>query len=344
MMHHNPSVKKSPVDGSWNLYTITDGGGPIEVTSSIDEGKTWTKKDEYGIISEYENPGPFIKPDNSMWMFYRDVIPAELQLDPTCSDESIGVQQCTSPTSKCDQDNNPVFKHTGEDPFVFQDGRGNYHMLINSLPGACIPKIQQGGHAWSTDGVVWSEPRVGAYNTTIEFDGEMQMADGSAIILPAVSPSSRPSASEDDELPSSWVKGGSGELSKVLGKDTVRGPITGRADLGVGVVEVTPIQTRADLSNTVTVAVTASVEVVFEVRSKVGRPTEIVLTRIGEAFDCSRADILAGRQLPVTTSVFVPAERQLIVSLCAQHYTKSANRAQWKTERRDLKNHYIDIK
>ena len=114
-----------------------------------------------------------------------------------------------------------------------------------------------------------------------------------AIILPAVSPSSRPSASEDDELPSSWVKGGSGELSKVLGKDTVRGPITGRADLGVGVVEVTPIQTRADLSNTVTVAVTASVEVVFEVRSKVGRPTEIVLTRIGEAFDCARADILA---------------------------------------------------
>ena len=88
-------------------------------------------------------------------------------------------RQCTSPTSKCDQDNNPVFKHTGEDPFVFQDGRGNYHMLINSLPGACIPKIQQGGHAWSTDGVVWSEPRVGAYNTTIEFDGEMQMADGS---------------------------------------------------------------------------------------------------------------------------------------------------------------------
>ncbi|GMI51404.1 hypothetical protein ScalyP_jg9747 [Parmales sp. scaly parma] len=69
--------------------------------------------------SEYENPGPFIKPDNSMWMFYRDVILAELQLDPTCSDESIGVQQCTSLTSKCDQDNNLVFKHTGEDPFVF---------------------------------------------------------------------------------------------------------------------------------------------------------------------------------------------------------------------------------
>ena len=97
-------------------------------------------------------------------------------------------------------------------------------------------------------------------------------------------------------------------MSKVLGKDTVRGPITGRADLGVGVVEVTPIQTRADLSNTVTVAVTASVEVVFEVRSKVGRPTEIVLTRIGEAFDW-RADILALKIEKAEHLSFVPIPR-----------------------------------
>ena len=26
-----------------------------------------------------------------------------------------------------------------------------------------------GGHAWSRDGVEWSEPRVGAYNTTVVF-------------------------------------------------------------------------------------------------------------------------------------------------------------------------------
>ena len=52
---------------------------------------------------------------------------------------------------------------------MFQDHRGNFHMLINALPGGCQPKLQQGGHAWSKDGIVWSEPRVGAYNTTVEF-------------------------------------------------------------------------------------------------------------------------------------------------------------------------------
>jgi len=42
-------------------------------------------------------------------------------------------------------------------------------MLINALPGGCKPKVQQGGHAWSKDGINWSEPRVGAYNTTVQY-------------------------------------------------------------------------------------------------------------------------------------------------------------------------------
>lgn len=40
-------------------------------------------------------------------------------------------------------------------------------MLMNALPWACAPKAQQGAHAWSRDGVNWSEPRVGAFNTTV---------------------------------------------------------------------------------------------------------------------------------------------------------------------------------
>merc|ERR1711968_147509 len=59
--------------------------------------------------------------------------------------------------------------HTSEDPSVFIDARGHYHMLVNALPGGCNPKVQQGGHAWSRDGVTWSEPRVGAYNGTVVF-------------------------------------------------------------------------------------------------------------------------------------------------------------------------------
>jgi len=55
---------------------------------------------------------------------------------------------------------NPTYTHTSEDPSVFQDKRGNFHMLVNALPGGCNPKLQQGGHAWSKDGIIWSEPRV----------------------------------------------------------------------------------------------------------------------------------------------------------------------------------------
>eukprot|EP01051_Picozoa_sp_SAG22_P013174 SAG22_NODE_1449_length_4399_cov_6.411860_1_plen_353_part_00 len=34
--HHNPTVKVSPVDGSWNLYSISAGSGPIVTSSSTD--------------------------------------------------------------------------------------------------------------------------------------------------------------------------------------------------------------------------------------------------------------------------------------------------------------------
>jgi hypothetical protein len=89
---------------------------------------------------------------------------------PTCSDEGIAMQYCRSDNEPCNTPNVvPIFGHTGEDPSVFVDHRGNYHMLFNALPYKCVPKFQQGGHSWSTDGMNWSAPRVGAFDTTIQF-------------------------------------------------------------------------------------------------------------------------------------------------------------------------------
>ena len=96
----------------------------------------------------------------------------ETELDtPTCSGEAIGMQRCESARGPCrgGEDGPPIFKHAAEDPSVFVDTRGNFHMLVNALPYACVPKTNQGGHAWSKDGVTWSEPRVGAFNTTVSF-------------------------------------------------------------------------------------------------------------------------------------------------------------------------------
>ena len=40
-------------------------------------------------------------------------------------------------------------------------------MLMNALPYLCVPKIKAGGHSWSKDGIHWSEPRVGAFESNI---------------------------------------------------------------------------------------------------------------------------------------------------------------------------------
>jgi hypothetical protein len=163
--HHNPTLKVSPIDQSWNLYSISRGSGPIVASSSSDEGETWTSTTPGVEVSSEQNPGPLLWKNGSMTMWYRD----HAQTSSPCSGESIGVQYCDNKTAMCSGGINPVYSHTSEDPSVFIDSRGNYHMLVNALPGGCVPKLQQGGHAWSRDGIVWSEPRVGAYNTTVVF-------------------------------------------------------------------------------------------------------------------------------------------------------------------------------
>jgi hypothetical protein len=170
--HHNPTLKVSPVDGSWHIYSISRGSGPIVVTSSFDEGRTWTNTTPGLEVSRFQNPGPIFFKNGSLAMFYR--AHAELP-EPTCSTESIGVQYCANHSAPCSGGFNPIFNHTGEDPSVFTDHRGNWHMLLNALPGRCTGKSQQGGHAWSRDGVTWSEPRVGAYNTTVVFTDGSEM-------------------------------------------------------------------------------------------------------------------------------------------------------------------------
>ena len=51
-------------------------------------------------------------------------------------------------------------------------------MIMNALPFQCVPKDHQGGHAWSRDAITWSEPRVGAFNTSISFsDGTVAVCE-----------------------------------------------------------------------------------------------------------------------------------------------------------------------
>ena len=46
---------------------------------------------------------------------------------------------------------------------------------MNAMPFLCVPKVRQGGHSWSIDGINWSEPRVGAFEANVE------LADGKTL-------------------------------------------------------------------------------------------------------------------------------------------------------------------
>ena len=170
-MHHNPSVHVSPITNHWHLYTISGSTGPIVRMISSDEGQSW---DIPRIQSPRQNPGPLLNEDGSTYLYYRADgmdLPS-----PTCSLKGIAMQICQSDDQACNPPNDkPIFDHTGEDPSVFKDHRGNYHMLFNALPYKCVPKLLQGGHAWSTDGINWSTPRIGAFNTTIQFTDDTSM-------------------------------------------------------------------------------------------------------------------------------------------------------------------------
>jgi hypothetical protein len=61
----------------------------------------------------------------------------------------------------------PVEEHLtypeSEDPTVFIDPRGNFHMLtnVNTCHKRCAQGVECGGHAWSKDGRAWTNLTIG---------------------------------------------------------------------------------------------------------------------------------------------------------------------------------------
>jgi len=69
------------------------------------------------------------------------------------------------------QSSEPVFQNGNEDPFIWRDPRGNYHLLLHSLEdggGFGGPKV--GRHAFSRDGIKWTfNSDTLTYNVTVHF-------------------------------------------------------------------------------------------------------------------------------------------------------------------------------
>lgn len=65
----------------------------------------------------------------------------------------------------------PITAPESEDPSVFQDPRGNFHLLtnINTYHRHCAAGVACGGHAHSRDGLTWSDLYVGAFGPVFTF-------------------------------------------------------------------------------------------------------------------------------------------------------------------------------
>ena len=65
----------------------------------------------------------------------------------------------------------PVTYPESEDPTVFQDKRGNFHLFTNVNTGhqRCGVGVPCGGHAWSRDGYHFSDLVIGAFGPVVTF-------------------------------------------------------------------------------------------------------------------------------------------------------------------------------
>lgn len=115
------------------------------------------------------NPAPLLSPDGSQWLLYftGTSCPPGWGLAPGC------IAMATSPTYQGPYTvvpgPNPLVNMESEDPFVWRDPRGNFHMHtnINTYHRRCAQGVPCGGHAWSSDGFKWSNQTLGAFGPVV---------------------------------------------------------------------------------------------------------------------------------------------------------------------------------
>ena len=142
--------------GPWVPFNDNTG-----VTVSYPPG-SWT--------TSIDNPAPFIFDNGTTLLFFRsETCPKNWgALAPAC----IGVARADSwqgPYTSLFVE--PITHPEGEDPAVFMDPHGYLHMLtnVNTYHARCAAGVPCGGHAWSYDGLTWSNQTIGAFGPIVRF-------------------------------------------------------------------------------------------------------------------------------------------------------------------------------
>ncbi len=183
-------VRSAPaLTGPWTPFANGTG-------ITMDFANTWLEANG----ASGGNPAPFFFPNGSVLLYFTgSPCPTGWgNLAPNCiaaarADAWDAKYTMTSPM--------PLTHPESEDPFVFRDQRGHFHLLtnVNTFHARCKSGVPCGGHAWSYDGLVWSNLTVGAfgpvvrvvnatadryiYNAYVERPQVVQAADGTPLAL-----------------------------------------------------------------------------------------------------------------------------------------------------------------
>ena len=124
-----------------------------------------------GFNNSRTNPAPLANPGGGVTLTYRGGSKGYRA-------EYIGLATADQwPGPYTVQTEAPILPDNLEDPFVYRDCRGGYHMLAHAV-GPAARGGQVGVHAYSADGVSWTMAKPAtAYNTTV------QWSDGSVSTL-----------------------------------------------------------------------------------------------------------------------------------------------------------------
>ena len=125
------------------------------------------------------NPAPVVLPNGTVLLYFT-ANPDSVHGPHTGNAIAVArAPHWSGPYTVLDTDGG-VTSPDAEDPFVLRDHRGHFHMLVNTNTGHWMSGNLTGlytGHAWSYDGITWSDQYLGSVATTVHFD------DGSSTVF-----------------------------------------------------------------------------------------------------------------------------------------------------------------
>lgn len=148
----NVSVRTAP-----SLWGPWSEGSQIMLDGGEDQG--WWVANGRGL----SNPSPYILANGSVLLAFRA---DKGSTSSSPKDERVSVAMAPSIYGPfVDSREAPaVDTHTGEDPFIWQDERGHWHMLMHNMFGGGV-----GSHAFSRDAMMWTRSDVEPYTSVVAF-------------------------------------------------------------------------------------------------------------------------------------------------------------------------------